>query len=307
MIKEIAIIGAGGKMGSWFLKYFSNRKEARLLLYDSNISSIKPSIKATVCNNLGDCVANADLVMVCVPVRNTPKIIKECASKMKSGAILAEISSVKHQVFTKLKKLPNDIKPLCIHPMFGEGATNVKKMKILLIPVNNKEDEVRILNNVFVGAIIIVIPNANIHDKMIAVVLGLTYFTNIAFASIICKENISKLKEAAGTTFRIQSLLSESILIDEPDLFIALLTANPAVRRYIQNYLKELNNFEKMIFQNNHIKLEARLVRIKSLIQKQQNLQISYRQMYSLIEGLDKEDSKNQDNQDKSSPRKLSS
>jgi prephenate dehydrogenase len=180
-------------------------------------------------------------------------------------------------------------------------------MKVLLIPVNNEEDEVRILNNIFVGAIIIVIPNANIHDKMIAVVLGLTYFTNIAFASIICKENISKLKEAAGTTFRIQSLLSESILIDEPDLFIALLTANPAVRRYIQNYLKELNNFEKMIFQNNHIKLEARLVRIKSLIQKQQNLQISYRQMYSLIEGLEKEDSMNQNNQDKSSPRKLSS
>jgi prephenate dehydrogenase len=307
MIKEIAIIGAAGKMGSWFLKYFSNRKEARLLLYDSNISSIKPSIKATICNNLADCVANADLVLVCVPVRSTPKIIKECASKMKSGAILAEISSVKHQVFTKLKKLPNDIKPLCIHPMFGGGATNIKKMKILLIPVNNEEDEVRILNNIFVDAIIIVIPNANIHDKMIAVVLGLTYFTNIAFASIICKENILKLKEAAGTTFRIQSLLSESILIDEPDLFIALLTANPAVRRYIQNYLKELNNFEKMIFQNNHIKLEAKLVRIKSLIQKQQNLQISYRRMYSLIEGLEKEDCKNQNNQDKSSPRKLSS
>jgi malate/lactate dehydrogenase len=36
MIKKIAIIGAAGRMGSWFSKYFSLRKGTTLILYDIN-------------------------------------------------------------------------------------------------------------------------------------------------------------------------------------------------------------------------------------------------------------------------------
>jgi prephenate dehydrogenase len=285
MIEEVAIIGAGGKMGYWFSKYF-NKKGVRVSAYDIDLTSLKPSNNMIICENFSECVETADLVLVCVPVKNTPSSTKKCASKMKSGAILAEISSLKHQSFKTLEKISTDIKPLCIHPMFGPGTIDIKQMKILLVPVKNEENELKILNDIFEGAIITVIPDANIHDELIAIVLGLTHYVNIIFASFLSQENHSYLKEVSGTTFGVQSLLSESILTEEPNLIIDLLMNNPTVRKHIQKYLREANKVARLIFDEDDVKLKAKFVKIRSLLQERQNLEVSYKRKYNIIEKL---------------------
>lgn len=290
MMKEIAIIGAGGNMGYWFSKYFSNRKGIRLSVYDINLTSLKDSNDAIVCYDIGDCVKTADLVLVCVPIKNTPSTIEECASNMKSGAILAEISSVKHRVFRVLKKVSKNVEPLCIHPMFGPGTVDIKQMKILLIPVKNQENELRTLNDLFEEATVIVIPNADIHDKLIAIVLGLTHYTNTVFASFLSTQNFSYLKKVAGTTFEIQSLLAASILTEEPDLIISLLIENRTVRKYIQSYLNEANKVATLVFDENDVDLRTKYIKTKSILQQQENLQLSYKRMYNIIERFKQQD-----------------
>jgi prephenate dehydrogenase len=285
MIEEVAIIGAGGKMGYWFSKYF-NKKGVRVSAYDIDLTSLKPSNNMIICENFSECVETADLVLVCVPVKNTPSSTKKCASKMKSGAILAEISSLKHQSFKTLEKISTDIKPLCIHPMFGPGTIDIKQMKILLVPVKNEENELKILNDIFGGAIIILIPDANIHDELIAIVLGLTHYVNIIFASFLSQENHSYLKKVSGTTFGVQSLLSESILTEDPNLIIDLLMNNPTVRKHIQKYLREANKVARLIFDEDVVKLKTKFVKIRSLLQERQNLEVSYKRKYNIIEKL---------------------
>ncbi|HEY6886091.1 MAG TPA: prephenate dehydrogenase/arogenate dehydrogenase family protein [Nitrososphaeraceae archaeon] len=285
MIKEIAIIGAGGNMGCWFSRYF-NKKGIGLSVYDLDASSLKSYSNTVICNNIFDCVHDADLVLICVPIKYTPSMIEECASLMKPGAILAEISSVKSQTFRSLRKLPSTIKPLCIHPMFGPGRADSKQMKILLIPIKNKENEFKISNEIFEEAAITVIPNANIHDKLIAIVLGLTHYTNIVFASLISKENFSYLREVSGTTFEVQSLLAASMFTEEPDLVASLLLENKSVTKHIQRYLCEANKIAKLIFNGNSTDLMAKYVKTRATLQQQQNLELSYKVMYNIIEKL---------------------
>jgi prephenate dehydrogenase len=285
MIKEIAIIGAGGNMGCWFSRYF-NKKGIGLSVYDLDASSLKSYSNTVICNNISDCVHDADLVLICVPIKYTPSMIEECASQMKPGAILAEISSVKSQTFRSLRKLPSTIKPLCIHPMFGPGRADSKQMKILLIPVKNKENEFKISNEIFEEAAITVIPNANIHDKLIAIVLGLTHYTNIVFASLISKENFSYLREVSGTTFELQSLLAASMFTEEPDLVASLLLENKSVTKHIQRYLCEANKIAKLIFNGNSTDLMAKYVKTRATLQQQQNLELSYKVMYNIVEKL---------------------
>lgn len=285
MIKEIAIIGAGGNMGCWFSRYF-NKKGIGLSVYDLDASSLKSYSNTVICNNISDCVHDADLVLICVPIKYTPSMIEECASQMKPGAILAEISSVKSQTFRSLRKLPSTIKPLCIHPMFGPGRADSKQMKILLIPIKNKENEFKISNEIFEEAAITVIPNANIHDKLIAIVLGLTHYTNIVFASLISKENFSYLREVSGTTFELQSLLAASMFTEEPDLVASLLLENKSVTKHIQRYLCEANKIAKLIFNGNSTDLMAKYVKTRATLQQQQNLELSYKVMYNIVEKL---------------------
>jgi prephenate dehydrogenase len=232
-------------------------------------------------------------VLLCVPVKKTPSIIQKCAWEMKSEAILAEISSVKHQSFRLLKKNSCNIKPLCIHPMFGPGRKDLKQMKILLIPVKNEVSELKILNEIFEEAIITVIPNARTHDNLIAIVLGMTHYMNMVFASIISKQNFSYLSKVSGNTFEIQSLLAASILTEEPDLFVSLLLDNHYVRKHIQDYLRETYKVATMIFDNKDIYLRQKYLKTRSILQQQQNLELSYKRLYRIVERMGKKSSEN--------------
>jgi prephenate dehydrogenase len=290
MIKEISIIGAGGKMGSWFTNYFSKRNDIHLLLYDIDPHFQCRMDNSTICHKIDDCVGNADIVFLCVPVINTPTTLKLCASKMKSGATLAEISSVKYKSFKVLKKLSNVIRPLCIHPMFGPGADDIKDMNILLIPVQDEKAEISISKHLFQDALIRVIPDPKNHDELIALVLGLTHFINIIFGSFLSKENFNLLKKVSGTTFGLQSLLCRSIFTDETDLIIALLLENPSSRKYIQNYVNTANIFAKLILEGNENKIKSHLQKIRTLLEQQQNLELSYQRMYYLVKELNKQD-----------------
>lgn len=60
MIKEVAVIGAGGNMGCWFLRYF-NKKGIGLSVYDINPASMNYSSNTIIYENITDCVQGADL------------------------------------------------------------------------------------------------------------------------------------------------------------------------------------------------------------------------------------------------------
>jgi len=288
MIKKIAIIGAGGRMGGWFSKYFSRRKGITLLLYDINTSSLKDSDNTRICEDIVNCVGRADLVMICVPISAIPHTIHACATKMKSGAILVEISSIKNRSYKALKRIPKHVRPLSIHPMFGPAAPSLNLMNIILIPIRNRNNELRILKEVFEGSVVSIIPDPKLHDKFMSIILGLTYFTNLVFAIFVSKQDYRSLKQFSGTTFRIQSLLCTSILLDEPDLILALLSENLLVRKQIRKYLVEAKKLESFISGNKLFKMKSNLEKLRSFYHEQQSLELSYNQLYRIISYLNK-------------------
>lgn len=281
-MQRVAIVGAAGKMGSWFTDYFAQRG-LDVSAYDINKKMLKTSSKVKAQKSLLQCVKDADLVLVCVPVQNTPLAIKECIKNMKDGAIIAEISSVKSKTFAALKKIPINILPLCIHPMFGPGASKNVEARVLLVPVRNEKIELKIANEIFENANLMVLPNARQHDKSIAIVLGLTYFANMVFAKVMSSGNMSTLKQVSGTTFGLQSLITESILTEEPDLVIALISENLYAKRYINQYLKEAAAFARLAVEKDKKYLKAELQKVKLNMQKRQDLQQSYNRLYEII------------------------
>jgi prephenate dehydrogenase len=284
-LQEIAIIGAAGKMGSWFSNYFY-RRGLRVSVYDINKKMLMHSTNIRITSSISDCVKEADIVLVSVPVHITPRVIEECVRSMKDGAVISEISSVKHRTFEALRKVPGSVRPLCIHPMFGPGASEKMQAKVLMVPIRNQEAELRIVYELFENVVVKVLPDAKAHDVSIATVLGLTYFVNIVFAKVISEGDISMLKQASGTTFSLQSLIAESVLTNEPDLIAAIIQTNPYVKKCIRQYMKEASATAKMAGAKDSSKLKTRLKKIRSKMQKWQDLRESYRRMYNIIENM---------------------
>lgn len=270
-------------MGSWFMRYFSRKSDTKVFAYDKNVLW-KPPENVTLSESDESCAREADLVIICVPIAVAPKVIKRCALSMKSGATLAEISSIKTKTFSTLKKYSKRVIPLCIHPMFGPGASNIRDAIILLIPVQNEKMESEALSSLIRGSEIVVIPSAQVHDKYMAIILGITYFANLIFANILSKEDILFLEKISGTFFRIQLLLILGILSDNPDLIASIISQNAYTQKYISDYLDEAETLRSTLDGMERDKDFLRnIISAKSIFERNFDLQKSYQKIYTMF------------------------
>jgi prephenate dehydrogenase len=283
MVKSIAIIGAG-RMGLWFCNYFLKKNNFKVSLFDKrkvNLDLQKYQYEVTICNSLNSCVRKADIVLVCVPIRITNSIINKCVPIMKKGACIVEISSIKTDVFDTLLKIPDNLVPLSIHPMFGPGAKRLRDTKILIIPVRNKETEQKIVKSLFNEIKTIVVKDPKYHDSFMAVILGIVYYVNLLLAVTLSKENITSLRKFSGTTFYLQSLLFESILTDNSSLITSLLAENNELLKYLKKFNQESAKLFNSINKDKS-KLQKRISRIKKGYINKGNIVASYEKLYSI-------------------------
>jgi prephenate dehydrogenase len=284
MKKTISILGVGGKMGIWFAKYFLEN-DFEVTGYDSeNDSNIKSVIKAS---SLVGAVLKADYVILCTPTRRTPEIIRLIAKEMKRGSYLIEISSQKSKTSASLAKMPSKINPICIHPMFGPGLKKIKGQHIISVPIKDAKKELTVAKSLFPGANFVTIDTIE-HDKKIAVILGLTHLINIAFANIIAKDDKTSLTEKmSGTTFKVQKILTESIMTESPEL-IETIISNPEIRRVAEEFWKDIGRLLTAVQEG---KSEEILTYIKSCqerLSKNTDIESSYKKLTTMVNSIEK-------------------
>jgi len=285
-MKEIAIIGAGGRMGSWITKYFVNNKNFSIKVYDKNMDSIERQVNIKIEIDFNMCIKDSDIVILCIPLRISPQMIAECSQKMKPNSVLIDISSIKSKSFKSLAKIQNSISPICIHPMFGPGASHTSRLKTIFIPVRNYTKEVEFVRQLFPNFEILPIENAIKHDHIMAVVLGLNHYMNIIFADVISSHIYKNLEFYSGNTFRIQYILAESILNDDIDLLNSLFVENPFIKKEIKNFHKKFLKYSQMVNDKNDKKLTKYLKNIKSTLEEYHDLNSSYAKIYKFIDLL---------------------
>jgi len=284
MDKEIAIIGVNGKMGKWFANYF-HKMGFKVKGFDTN-NEIKEKfiVKA---NSLVSAILQIDYVLLCTPTKNTPEIIRLISKEMKRGSYLIEISSHKAKTAQTLLKTPSKINPICIHPMFGPGIKNIAGNNVIIVPIKDAQKELTAAKLLFPGANFVTIDAAE-HDKKIGVILGLTHLINIAFANILAKdEKISLTEKMAGTTFKAQRIIAESILTESAEL-IETIVSNPEVRKSGEEFWKDIG---RLLTNSQEGKSEDTIDYIKSSqekISKNVDLEKSNKKLSAMIKTVEK-------------------
>jgi len=246
---KVAIIGAAGRMGLWFTKYFISNG-FQTTVSDLETEEVKKTAQQTGALYASDnttAVYDADYVFLCTPIKTTATLITELLPHMKKGSVLAEITSIKSGIFEALKKTSDyGIKPLSIHPMFGQSTDSIEGVTIVVVPVNNQCSEEIIAKSLFPGANIRIADLIE-HDKIMSINLSLTYFINLALGSTLSTEDVTKLKSFAGTSFTLQLALLESIVNEDPKLVEVLLFENTLNLEYIEKFIQEINQLRDLV------------------------------------------------------------
>ena len=284
MNKEIAIVGVNGKMGKWFANYF-HKMGFRVKGFDTNNEIKEKFIEKA--NSLVSCILQIDYVLLCTPTKNTPEIIRLISKEMKRDSYLIEISSHKYKTAQTLLKTPSKINPICIHPMFGPGTKNIAGNNVIIVPIKDAQKELTATKLLFPGANFVTI-DAVEHDKKIGVILGLTHLINIAFANILAKdEKISLTEKMAGTTFKAQRIIAESILTESAEL-IETIVSNPEVRKSGEEFWKDIG---RLLTNSQEGKSEETIDYIKSSqekISKNVDLEKSNKKLSAMIKTVEK-------------------
>ena len=283
MVKTIAIIGAGGEMGKWFSEYFS-KKGFEVTGFD-NTNPVAKNIKQA--KSLISAILNVDYVLLSTPTKKTPEIIRLIAKEMKRESYLIDITSQKSKTATALGKIPAKVSPICIHPMFGPGAKNLKNHNIVLVPIKDGKKELNVAKTLFPDGNFVTIDSTE-HDKKIAMILGLTHLINIAFANILAKDDkISLTEKMAGTTFKAQKILAESIMTESPEL-IETIISNPEIRKVAEEFWKDVGRLLASAQEGKGEEIIDYINTNKEKISQNVDLEKSYKKLTKMVNTIDK-------------------
>ena len=252
---EIAIIGLGA-FGRWLAKQYL-RQGFKIKVYDVDsrkIEELKSSI-VTGCRDLEKAVENVDVVIVAVPIDVASKVIEDVSKYMASG-ILVDVSSLKKPVYGIMKSLRENLKPICIHPLFGPTASGFKDEKIALIPVRDILEERGIVENLMPGAEIIEV-TVEEHDDAMVYILSLTHLLSIAITNILKDVKDEKIIEKlSGTSFKHMCRMLNATLTESPDTFTSILYYNSSTKRLSLNLLRQFNEIAQTISREGYIDLK---------------------------------------------------
>jgi prephenate dehydrogenase len=284
MKKKIAIIGAEGQMGKWFSKYFLD-KDFDIIGYDSEKEILNKLV--TKAQSLVGAILTVDYVILCIPVKRTPETIRLIAKEMKRDSYLIDISSLKTKTAAALSKIPDKVNPICIHPMFGPGTKKLKGQNIISIPIRDAKKEMAVAKSLFEEANFVQIDAAE-HDKKIAIVLGMPHLVNLALANIFAKEeNFSLVEKMAGTTFKAQKFLTSGIMT-EPQELIETIISNPEIRRYAEEFWKDIGRMLILIQENKTEEMIKYISSAKERLAKNVDLDESYKKLVTMVNSVEK-------------------
>ena len=120
---HIALVGLGLIASSIALNIKSKKSRIKITGYSRTKKTREEARKidfCTVCDNYEDCIKEANLVILCVPVGAMGDTMEKIAPYLSRSAIVTDVGSVKESVILEVqKKLPKGVFFVPAHPLAG--------------------------------------------------------------------------------------------------------------------------------------------------------------------------------------------
>ena len=229
------IIGGTGKMGQFFAPVLERAG------YEVRCAGRHGP------HNPRELAQSCDLVMISVPIRDTVHVVREIAPLMGTHQLLCDLTSLKVAPVTAM--LASAAQVVGLHPMFGPTVSSLAGQRIIATPARCAPEELEQFLRIFrdEGACITVTTPEE-HDRMMAVVQGLTHFATLCMAETMRRENvgISEALAFMSPVYRIELDLIGRLLSQDPALYADILQMNPFVPEVLAVFRKAAADLESV-------------------------------------------------------------
>lgn len=216
--RRALIIGGAGKMGGWFVDYFSS--QGFLTVIADTGATPGPGI----CRDWRQAGIDYDVIVVATPMAVSGRILRELA-ELKPAGLVFDIGSLKSPLKSGLFALQAaGCKVASLHPMYGPDTELLSGRHMIFVDAGNAQATAE-AKELFAATMVEQLDmSLDDHDRLIAYVLGLSHALNIAFFTALAEsgEAAPKLAQLSSTTFDAQLLVAGAVAHDNPRMYFEI-------------------------------------------------------------------------------------
>ena len=258
---KVFVIGVGLIGGSMVLDIKSHYPEAIIYGIDKNQNHIEKALELGIIDEKSslDSLADADIVIVSIPVDIQLEVIPKMLQEIKDNCLLIDVGSTKEQICKILENHPKRRNYLATHPIAGTeysgptaahlGLFNQKTNIICEVEKTAFKLQEKALEIFSKLGMRIRYMDATSHDKHIAYVSHLSHISSFMLGkTVINKEkNERDIFDMAGSGFASTVRLAKS----SPAMWTPIFEQNKTnVIETLEEYINNLQQFKKKILKN---------------------------------------------------------
>jgi cyclohexadieny/prephenate dehydrogenase len=280
LFDRVAIIGIG-LIGSSFARGLKQKNLAReIAIHDASADAMRDAKALDLghhyCASAGEAVANADLVVLAVPLGAYADLAPMVAPNLKKGAILSDVGSVKQAVIRDLgPSLPEGVHFIPGHPIAGTEHSGPKsgfaelfhgRWCVLTPTPGTDEDAVARLKALWTAlGSQVEIMTAGHHDQVLAITSHLPHliaYTIVDTATFLEDETMQEVIKFSASGFRDFTRIAASDPIMWRDVF---LNNREAVLEMLGRFTEDLTALQRAIRWGEGEKLQEVFTRTRAI------------------------------------------
>lgn len=216
-METVGIIGGRGGFGKWIADLCSSH----------SVSLIESDIDSDISNT--DVTRRARIVFVCVPIGVTQAVLEQIEPHLTTEHLLVDLTSVKTPFLTILSRLPSEV--LSLHPMFAPTVGSGHGQSCVSCAIRSGHRSRHVTSWFSARGVRMIPMEPGEHDRMMAVVQGLTHFQAISAAHCMMRLgfNVQESVAVSSPVYRLRLAMIGRILGHDPRLYAEIQTYNPHI------------------------------------------------------------------------------
>ncbi len=241
---RVLVVGGKGGMGSWIARFLAGQGH-RVSILDPAPSE-SPFLEI---EDLGEGAAEADLVVAAVPMDEMEDVLEEIAAVQPQG-VVAEMCSLKGHLQPTMQRLrAGGLRLVSFHPMFGPDLRMLSGRTIVFCTDADTRD-LALVRGLFedTSAELVDMDSAE-HGRRIALVLGLTHLSNLAYARALMgsRARAEDLAQVAGETYTKQLGTTREVIEENPELYFQIQALNPVTEEMADGLMSAIREWRETV------------------------------------------------------------
>jgi len=248
--RHALVIGGGGKMGGWFVRFLASQGFMVEVADPSGSPAGVPRVEDWHKADLN----RYDYIILATPLGATDAILRDLALRRPTGVIF-DVGSLKSPLRSGLLALKSHgCRVTSLHPMFGPDTELLSGRHVVFVDLGHAEALAGARELFGPTMVEQVVMSLEDHDRLIAYVLGLSHALNIAFFTALAEsgEAAPKLARMSSTTFDSQLDVATRVAQESPDLYYEIQSLNDYGAESLEALTKAVERIRTAVLSQDH-------------------------------------------------------